>query len=259
MQDEICVSAIDKLRASAPSATKPPSECLIKDTPGGSSGSRNKRKKLDDAALCPYTPATSSNVQTAIMRLAKNKIVDKERKMRIVKGARLVLNQIKKKEEQAATAAPPTAVGAVSGEGEGGGGIIAAVAAPVIEALPSTSSNASGPPVPTPYTSTAPPGQVLSDLTSILGENPLGHTHPPLSPMSPSSSEDEGDPLAPTEQQVQNLAPEVALEEAYGLTPDTGQVRRRDSSNVRSMASYAKRGTGTNTGKYGTFNASLST
>lgn len=229
IQDQVCASAIDKLRAFMPSTTNPPPEFLIKDIKDTPSG--NKRIKLDDPLLCPYTPATSSNVQTAITHLAKNKIMFKERKIRIIKGAELVLNQIRKEDEEE--------IAAVTTSTE---------PPPIEEEALSTSVTATT--------------EIGDGLASILGENPTKHLHPKISPMSPPPSfpeEDESEPLAPTEQQVQELAPEVALEEAYGLTHGTGQVRRRDQSNMKSMAEYAKRGSGTNTGKYGTFNASLST
>lgn len=49
IQERVCISAINKLRASAPSTTKPPPEFLVKGVIGNNSAS--KRIKLDDAVF----------------------------------------------------------------------------------------------------------------------------------------------------------------------------------------------------------------
>lgn len=277
IQERDCISAINKLRASAPSTTKPPPEFLVKDVIGNNSAS--KRIKLDDAVLCPNMPATSSNVQAAITRLAKNKIVTRERKTRLIKGATLVLDQLQKEQEQEAAEAATTAAEGQQGQGQPPANAIEAADVPSTTTTTATASSLNGTPsiasniateassgtsstftITSSTTSTTDPSKEGEgiDLDSSLVLNSF--LHAPLSPLlSPVRGDGGTPPLAPTEEQVKELAPETALEEAYGLTPGTEQIRRRDKSNVRSMAEYAKGGTGINTGKYRTFNASLGT
>ena len=63
--------------------------------------------------------------------------------------------------------------------------------------------------------------------------------------------------LAPTAEQVQEYAPGALVVESTGQTQGSEWVRLRDSANNQSIANYASRGSGINTGRYRNFNTLL--
>lgn len=199
----------------------PPPEFLVK----GGRKARNPRLLLTDEPGCSFT--SSSNISSMIENWATGRVKERAKRARLDTGVRIIVDQLSKNEEEEEEKKEETPI---SKE------VVPEVATQrftkyLISPLPPS------------------PGTARGGFT--------GETAPPESALPIVEASPMDGALAPTAEQVEEKASETLASESRGQTAGSVWVRLRHSANNKSIANYASKGSGINTGRYRLFNPTL--
>lgn len=200
------------------------------------------RKKHPPHRLAVNNPSFTSSLSARASSWAAERVNQKVRKLRLETGVKLIMDRLRKRsveegEGETSPLQPPFDAAGDQNKDE----ILDEVRAETALKAPMISPIVS--PVGSPLT---------HGLISLDAAKPENSGLPPVTEAEPMDIA-----VAPTAEQVQKNAPDAVVLESTGQAPGSGWMRLRESTNNQSIANYASRGSGINTGQYRNFNTVL--